>query len=377
MRTITLLLTAISSIIAFAQTPDEIIGNVKKQYAPDTRVAIWEIASARDADGILTLTGKVDNAAAAEAISTELERVGIECRNNITVLPDDATLNRWALVALPFVHTRAEARHGSELLTQSLMGSPLRVLERSGEWVRVQSPDGYIGWVVENGLAPLDEEQLNAWKKSFRFIVTCTSGYLYKDAKCGEILSNLVLGDILQAEEIGENLIALRTPDNRIGYVRAADVAPFAEWAKQEFNPRLIINTARRLLGSTYLWGGTSTAGVDCSGLTKLCYFANGVILQRDASQQVLYGGKIAPEQWREAQPADLLYFGNKKGRVTHTAIYMGDGKYIHSSGRVKINSVDPEAPDYLSTPFLSINRINGYVGTPGIVAVKAHPWYF
>ena len=91
----------------------------------------------------------------------------------------------------------------------------------------------------------------------------------------------------------------------------------------------------------------------------------------------MLYGEKLSPEQWREAQPGDLFYFGNKRGRVTHTAIYMGDGLYIHSSGRVKINSIDPEADGYLSTPFLSINRINGQVGTPGIVAVKDHPWYF
>ncbi len=366
------------AIAASGQTADEIIEQLKSSYAPDTRVAVWEIKSAVADDGTVTLTGKMDNVQACDLLSVVMAAVGIKCRNEITVLPCDTTLEEWALPALPFVHLRAEPRHGSELVSQVLMGSPLRLLEQDGEWIRVQSPDGYIGWVVGNGLQQISDQQLYNWKKhSFRFIVTCTSSNLYADARCTEILSPLVLGDILEAEEIGEELIQLRTPDNRIGYVRAPDVKPLGEWAKQKFNPELIINTARRLLGSTYLWGGTSTAGVDCSGLTKTCYFANGIILQRDASQQVLYGEKLSPEQWREAQPGDLFYFGNKRGRVTHTAIYMGDGLYIHSSGRVKINSIDPEADGYLSTPFLSINRINGQVGTPGIVAVKDHPWYF
>ena len=130
-------------------------------------------------------------------------------------------------------------------------------------------------------------------------------------------------------------------------------------------------------MGSTYTWGGTSTKGVDCSGLTKTAYFSNAIILQRDASQQVLYGKKIAPKDWRKASKADLLYFGTTSGRVTHTALYIENGKYIHASGRVKINSVDPKSPKYLTTPFLSINRVKGNIDRKGIVSVKNHPWYF
>ena len=71
-----------------------------------------------------------------------------------------------------------------------------------------------------------------------------------------------------------------------------------------------------------------------------------------------------------------ILFFGNKKtGRVTHVGMYLRDGKYIHCSGRVKINSLDTSAPDYLYSP-LSISRIRGQVGTRGITSVAAHPWY-
>ena len=129
------------------------------------------------------------------------------------------------------------------------------------------------------------------------------------------------------------------------------------------------------MMGSGYLWGGTSTKVTDCSGLVKVCYLANGIIVQRDASQQALTGQKIA--HWHDARLGDLLFFGNSKtGRVTHVGIYLRDGRYIHCSGQVKVNSLDPASPDYLYSP-LSISRIDGQIGTRGITTVKRHPWYF
>ena len=111
--------------------------------------------------------------------------------------------------------------------------------------------------------------------------------------------------------------------------------------------------------------------------MAKVSYFSNAIILQRDASQQALTGEISKADEWQKAQTGDLLFFGTQSGRVTHVAIYLRDGKYIHCSGQVKINSVDPADPDYLTTPFLSISRINGKVGSKGIVAVRNHPWYF
>ena len=89
-------------------------------------------------------------------------------------------------------------------------------------------------------------------------------------------------------------------------------------------------------------------------------------------------GLKYECKDWAEkAQPGDLIFIGNKNGRVTHVAMYLNDGKFIHSSGRVKLNSMNPKDDNFIDYTYLSMSRINGEIGTKGIVKVKEHPWYF
>ena len=112
--------------------------------------------------------------------------------------------------------------------------------------------------------------------------------------------------------------------------------------------------------------------------MVKTAYFAGGIVIARDASQQALTGERLAPSEWPRCLKGDLIFFGNPaSGRVTHVAMYLGDGKFIHASGRVKVNSIDPQAEDFVGYPCLSISRIVGRIGTPGIARVAGHPWYF
>lgn len=111
----------------------------------------------------------------------------------------------------------------------------------------------------------------------------------------------------------------------------------------------------------------------------------NGIILQRDASQQVLYGELVnTSEGYDNLEPADLLFFGthetdSTKERVTHVGIYIGDGEIIHASGRVKINSMIPGKKNYsshLDSIFIRARRILTCVGEPGIEPVFSNAFY-
>jgi len=178
-------------------------------------------------------------------------------------------------------------------------------------------------------------------------------------------------------------------PDGKVAYVPKADAQMYQEWSKQR-NPVAsnIIATGKQFLGFPYLWGGTSIKGLDCSGFVKTCFLLNGVIIPRDASQQVKAGEEVDLSNILEnLQPADLLYFGRKATettpeRITHTGMYIGNGQFIHSASTpasVVINSLIPGEPDY-STTAESLVRSKRYIPVidqdKDIVSIKNHPWY-
>lgn len=84
-------------------------------------------------------------------------------------------------------------------------------------------------------------------------------------------------------------------------------------------------------IGNTYLWGGTLGPNYDCSGLIQAAFSGQGIWLPRDAYQQQEFVKPIPPVIW-EMQPGDLVFFGTPS-KTTHVGLYLGDGKYIHSSG--------------------------------------------
>ncbi len=375
------LVMAVSSLAALAITPDEALANLKQRIAPDKRTAIWDVTAKQQA-GKWVLSGTVGTKAQKQAILAAMLKNGYSgYTDKITVLEDGIPAARkWALIKLSIATLRTEPKHSAEMATQGIMGSPVKVLQKDGEWYRVQMADDYIAYVPESSLAYKTEAQMKAWRKAKRYIVTSYDSRLVTEPNGDETVSDLVMGNILEFKTAQGNWYKLATPDGRVGWVNAADVAELSQWSQQGFSAAQIEKTARRMMGSSYLWGGTTIKVTDCSGLTKVSYLSNGIILQRDASQQALTG-KIMKKgtDWRQYETGDLLFFGNEKtGRVTHVGIYLRDGKYIHCSGQVKINSLIPTASDYpyLYSP-LSASRIKGMVGTKGITALKNHPWFF
>ncbi|MEQ8963319.1 MAG: C40 family peptidase [Coleofasciculus sp. C2-GNP5-27] len=79
-----------------------------------------------------------------------------------------------------------------------------------------------------------------------------------------------------------------------------------------------------------YLWGGTVGPNYDCSGLMQAAFAALGIWLPRDSYQQQAFTQSIP---LAEAQAGDLVFFGTPE-RINHVGLYLGDGYYIHSSGK-------------------------------------------
>lgn len=358
---------------------DDIIKDIKAQYAPDKRQVVYEIEATETVKGV-KLTGKTSDRAAHNALLKAFKDRGVTVIDNITVLPD--TL--WAQPRISVACIRVNPSHGAEMATQAIMGQPLRVLEKNNDgWSRVQTPDGYIGWVTNSSIVNKSAADMKQWRGAERLIVTAPyQTHIWKDAtttNLREVVSDVVNGNIVEGSyNANAKRLLVTLPDGRQGWIDTSDVEPIEKWAAQNFDPEVILDIAYSMEGTPYLWGGTSVKSLDCSGLAKVSYLANGIILMRDASQQALTGTRLEPEDWETFQAGDLLFFGNADTRrVTHVAIYDSNGDYVHSSGRVKRNSVDPKSESYLSTPFLHAVRINGNEGTPGITYARNHPWYF
>lgn len=369
------LLATVPAAMGQASAAD-VLKELKNNIAPDKRTAVWNVNTI-DQNGVLTVWGTVGTQEQKDAVSKALNGTGT-FQNQLVVLENSLPADkRWAVVKLSIATLRTSGKHAAEMATQAIMGTPVKVIQADDDWYRVQTPDDYIAYVPSSSLRFMTAQELQAWKQARRCIVTVYDTRLVTKPGGDETVSDLVLGNVLEYKGEKGKWVLLATPDGRQGYVEKASVQDFAEWSKQDFNVEQIEKTAFRMMGSSYLWGGTSTKVTDCSGLSKVSYFSNGIILQRDASQQALYGLKIKGSDWQQCQPGDLLFFGNSTtGRVTHVGIYLHDGKYIHCSGQVKVNSLVDGADDYLY-PALSASRVAGQVGTKGITAVRNHPWYF
>ena len=108
-----------------------------------------------------------------------------------------------------------------------------------------------------------------------------------------------------------------------------------------------VVQTALDVLGSPYQWGGTAENGFDCSGLVQYAYGRHGIRLPRTSRAQSESGTPV-PVDLDSLRAGDILAFAAQRGgAVTHVGMYVGDGKFIHSSSAgVKLSRLDSRDPD-------------------------------
>ena len=352
---------------------------IQKQLVPDKRVAILNVLLKDTLHQPITVKGETNLPEGKKQVSELFAAKGIQFVDSIRVLPEASLGNKiWGLATLSVVNMRYEPREAAEMATQILMGMPVKILEVKNGWYRIQSPDQYIGWAEDAGIVLKTEAEMNEWKQNKRFVFNKTVGYaLAAPTKKASHVSDLVLDDLFETISETKGFLQVRFPDGRTAFVKKSDCLSFQEWTTRPIDVQSVLSVAKQLNGIPYLWGGTSCKATDCSGLTKTSYYSQGIILARDASQQVRYGQHPHFTDFRNLEPGDMLFFGSK--RVTHVALYMGNGQYIHSSGFVHVNSLDPADQlysDKLHKILVGSSRVLTSLNTDGIVQVKNHPWY-
>jgi cell wall-associated NlpC family hydrolase len=221
-----------------------------------------------------------------------------------------------------FVPLRSGPSHKSEMLSQVLFGEKYRVLDKSGCWLKIETVfDNYTGWIDNDHLQQTEDSgstKGNILNKSL-LCYRSDKTKLVIEAGC-EIYNPDFENKTFSS---GKDLFTA-SDDFSNSYINSTD--SFAD-------------TAMKFINSPYIWGGRIPSGIDCSGFTQLVYKIHGIAIPRDSWQQAEAGKSI--DFIAEAEPGDLVFFDNERGKISHVGMILSKGLVIHASGRVRIDSID------------------------------------
>jgi cell wall-associated NlpC family hydrolase len=291
----------------------------------------------------------------------------------------------YGVVDISVCNLRATPDYDAEMVSQALLGTPVHILAKAekNSWPQVQTPDTYTGWVHRDAITLLSFEEYHAWNAAPKIIVTALAGVVRAEASeraatVGDVVAGARLRDLGRKGRYWR----VGFPDGRTGYLRRSDACPEAAWrASLDKSPEAIVATALTMNGFPYIWAGMSPKGTDCSGFVRTVFFMHDIILPRDSGPQSRTGERIFGTE--DLRPGDLVFFGRKDAaapKVSHVGIYIGEGRFIHSLGLVKIGSFRPEDPAYdayNAGRYLFASRVLPFIDKQeGLNTTLTNPYY-
>lgn len=273
------------------------------------------------------------------------------------------------LKSAPEIQAQTPSR--SCLEDEVLLGMPVETTDAEQDgWVPVRTHYGYTGYVPANAL--VTGAAAAAWQGLPQQVILhkhCADVLAEPRVQGAFVESALPMGARVAVngtpDENGWQAVTL--PDGRCGYLCVSFLGqlwqqPCAQDPKTL--RRALTDTARLYLGTQYRWGGKTPAGIDCSGLCSMAYMLCGILIYRDAAIQE--GFPIHRIPISEMREGDLVYFPG------HIAMYLGEGLYIHSTGRqgdngVTINSFDPHSPLYRADLPQKITAVGSWFSKPAL----------
>jgi len=259
-----------------------------------------------------------------------------------------------ATVRTPIAPMHGEARIASQMISQQIGGHLIDVLEEDGDWIRARGGDGYDGWMHVGFLARAPRGNARQSGRAARVSLGCITRTSAGDRRA------LPLRAVLAPDEVVSDGEAVES-------TRMSERFPLDAHA--------ITRSAREYFSSTsYLWGGVTPWGADCSGLVQSVFALHGLQLPRDAWQQAELGAD-AGRDVGELAAADLLFFSDRPdNRITHVGIALGERHMVHLAlgrGGYAIERLDDRHDPYverLRERFLFARRI---LGASGIASVE------
>lgn len=238
-------------------------------------------------------------------------------------------------VSVAFIYR--EARFDSETISQTYLAESLQVLDEDNDWLLVRQEDGYEGWIGSSFV--VDKPEL--WDGHDLFSPASQISWIYQNPdKQSTTIRDMTLLSRLPVLGHSDGWVQVLLPDGFKGWVEDKPSSTV-----KSLDVEQLIITASSFLGIQYFWGGKTPKGFDCSGFVQTCFHLNGIELPRDAYQQAEVGERLS-DDYHTWQAGDLIFFSETPEKITHVAISLGGGDYIHASGYVKINSLNQDHAD-------------------------------
>lgn len=215
-----------------------------------------------------------------------------------------------------------DARISAALTSQLLAGEVATVVERRGDWLLVRGQDAYEGWTHAGYLDSVSGTELT-WRLSLGCVVREETGSTRALPLGARVAPS---ADVVDGSALSAAAVESHFPKATAAIARSA---------------------AGLFAGASYLWGGVTPWGCDCSGFVQRVFRLHGVGLPRDAWQQASIGIELARDAGAAHPAGDLLFFSDRDdARVTHVGIALGDARMIHSSlsrGGIAIDRMDSD----------------------------------
>jgi len=237
-----------------------------------------------------------------------------------------------AIVRTPVAPVFAEPRVASAQISQLVAGRCLDLLERRDDWYRIRGPDEYEGWLHRGYLSPAPEV----------------------GARQSAHLDRVSLGCVTTSGDGGRRAMplgALLSPEER---VKSGEFVTIAEQLTRFPPDAGAITRSAQLYfeGTSYLWGGVTPWGADCSGLVQTVFWLHGLQLRRDAWQQAEQGAP-GDADLMASRKGDLLFFSDRvDAHVTHVAIALGNQRLVHLAlgrGGYAVENLTDERDPYVA----------------------------
>lgn len=224
------------------------------------------------------------------------------------------------IAIVPVAPMRAEASHRSKMVSQMLLGETAEIMETADDFTKVKTDaDDYVGWVQNAQLASVSKDEAKMKTAGF----ATQNGYI----RFNEQSMFISIGTpVLNAKSIGKFTV---------------DYGNLPYQKSLLFSEDAFKKLAFPLLNTSYLWGGRSAFGLDCSGFAQLLYRFFDRQLPRDAAQQAAFGNTI--DFLEQARCGDLAYFDNAEGQIIHVGILLNAQTIMHASGRLRIDKMDAD----------------------------------